>query len=162
MPPCIFIPRLKTFNLDISIEDNNGLLALSFYKQTSGHDFVTIKDLKTKIILLNPFFTLLKVSDMPQKPSNVEDDSEESESDKERYIVNGLFGNEDNTSIVRVVLETEDPENSEICDRVIEWRISQPQIDFSTGKNATEIIGKESFGLQVIRSLIYNGVLVAK
>ena len=162
MPPSIFIPRLKTFNLDISIEDNNGLLALSFYKQTSGHDFVSIKDLKTKIIQLNPFFTLIKVSDMPQKPSNVEDDSEESESDKERYIVNGLFGNEDNTSIVRVVLETEDAENSEICDRVIQWRISQPQVDFSTGKNVTEIIGKESSGLQVIRSLIYNGVLVAK
>lgn len=68
MPPSIFIPRLMKYNLDISAEDNNGNLALSFYKQTSGHDLVTIKDLKTKTLFLNPLFTLLKVSDMPQKP----------------------------------------------------------------------------------------------
>jgi len=36
--------------------------------------------------------------------------------------VNGLFGNEDNTSIVRVVLETEDQTTSEICDNVIQWK----------------------------------------
>ncbi len=62
---------------------------------------------------LNPFFTLLKASDLPQKPKDIvdnenDDESEEDVSNKERYIVNGLFGNEENASLVRVVIETED------------------------------------------------------
>ncbi len=40
----------------------------------------------------------------------------------EQYIVNGLFGNEDNTSIVRVVLETGESKSAEICDKIIQWR----------------------------------------
>jgi hypothetical protein len=61
---------------------------------------------------------------MPQKPSDLAEDSDDS--DKEQYIVNGLFGNEDYTSIVRVVLETQEAKNVEICDRIIEWRTSKP------------------------------------
>lgn len=84
MPPCIFIPRLMTYNLDLSAEDNNGNLALSLFKQTSDHDLVSLKDMKSKSLFLNPFFTLLKVSALPQKPSNLgDDDSEESDNDKE-------------------------------------------------------------------------------
>jgi hypothetical protein len=77
---------------------------------------------------LNPFFTLLKASDLPQKqPKDIvvdnEDDDDESEEDissnKERYIVNGLFGNEENASLVRVVLETEDKRVCMVCENVI-------------------------------------------
>jgi hypothetical protein len=82
-----------------------------------------LKDLKLKTIFLNPLFTLLKVSDMPQKPKHLladeSDESNESGNEKEQYIVNGLFGNEDNTSIVRVVLETQEANSSEICDKII-------------------------------------------
>ena len=59
---------------------------------------------------------------MPQKPSDLGGDNEDDDSDdndKEQYIVNGMFGNEDNTSIVRVVLESQDTKNIEICDRII-------------------------------------------
>jgi hypothetical protein len=87
-----------------------------------------LKDLKLKTIFLNPLFTLLKVSDMPQKPKHLlpdeSDESDESGNEKEQYIVNGLFGNEDNASIVRVVLETQDASSSDICDKIIQWRTS--------------------------------------
>ena len=59
---------------------------------------------------------------MPQKPSDLggeDDENDSDDNDKEQYIVNGLFGNEDNTSIVRVVLESQDTKNIEICDRII-------------------------------------------
>ena len=72
MPPCIFIPRVLNYDLDKSPEDNNAQLSVGFYKQVTKLDFP--KDLKgAKSFKLNPFFTLTKASELPQRPDDLED-----------------------------------------------------------------------------------------
>lgn len=44
------------------------------------------------------------------------EDEEEKESGEEKYIVNGLFGTEDNSSMVRVVLSTKSKAGVSVCD----------------------------------------------
>jgi len=78
MPPCLFIPRLVTFDLDLSAEDNGAELALAMYKRTSQHALASAKSLvasiedKSVVLKLNPLFCLLKVSEMPQKPKDLD------------------------------------------------------------------------------------------
>jgi hypothetical protein len=150
MPPCLFIPRIVCYDLDNSAEDNNADLALTMYKRTSHHALYSTKSLiasledKSLLIKLNPLYTLLKVSEMPQKPKDLkghikaEGESSESEEDEmsdsqdeekkehvEKYIVNGLFGSEDNSSMLRVVLTTNSMTAICICDQVMAWRMSK-------------------------------------
>ena len=63
------------------------------------------------------------MSDLPQRPDDLDDEDEEEESMK--YIVNGLFGTEDFSSVVRVILKTTDKLKAEMCDRVIAWRTTK-------------------------------------
>jgi hypothetical protein len=67
MPPCIFIPRILDYNLDLSPEMHSATLALMSYQRVSGTKFPG-KLPSGNTLRLNPFFCLLKVSDMPQKP----------------------------------------------------------------------------------------------
>ena len=185
MPPCLFVPRILTFDLDLSAEDNGAELALTLYKRTSHHALPSTKSLlaalddPTLLIKLNPLFTLLKVSDLPQKPKGLDgktkdededesDDEEEEEKDsgEEKYIVNGLFGTEDNSSMVRVVLSTKSKVGVSVCDMVGGWRGSKrddlglykeartPKDFIAEGAEKKEVC-------QVLRNLMYNGVLVA-
>jgi hypothetical protein len=187
MPPCLFVPRILTFDLDLSAEDNGAELALTLYKRISHHALPSTKSLlaalddPTLLIKLNPLFTLLKVSDLPQKPkgldgktkddedeSDDEDDEEEEEKDsgEEKYIVNGLFGTEDNSSMVRVVLSTKSKASVSVCDMVGGWRGSKrddlglykeartPKDFIAEGADKKEVC-------QVLRNLMYNGVLFA-
>ncbi len=45
-----------------------------------------------------------------------DEDEEEKDSGEEKYIVNGLFGTEDNSSMVRVVLSTKSKVAMGVCD----------------------------------------------
>lgn len=121
MPPCIFIPRILSYDLDISAEGNGANLSLGYYSKVCHCEFPTLLKNEMKISL-NPFFCLTKVNDMPKKPADIEDESDGCE----RYIVNGLFGNEDFSSIVRVVLKTKSKIAVAILDEVIAWRVSKP------------------------------------
>jgi len=49
VPPCLYIPRLVKYELDISVEDNGGELALGMYKKTCKHGLVTAKQLVASI-----------------------------------------------------------------------------------------------------------------
>lgn len=118
MPPCIFIPRILEYNMHNSPEENNAHLSLKFYSQLSHTQFPSLEHLKSAAFRLNPFFVLTKVADLPQKSEDLED----SEGSKPSYIVNGLFGNEDFSSIVRVILIGRGKAIETICDRIIEWR----------------------------------------
>ena len=64
---------------------------------------------------MNPFFTLTKVANLPQLPEDLLDDPEA----KSNYIVNGLFGNEDHSSIVRVMINAKSKKSSLVCDEII-------------------------------------------
>jgi hypothetical protein len=146
MPPCIFIPRILSFDLDNAAEDNGAELALTMYKKTSNHALASTKPLvasiedKSLVIKLNPLYSMLKVSEMPQKPKDLDgqvheeededemSDSEEDEEEKElseKYIVNGLFGSEDNSSMLRVILTTKSQTAIKVCDQVMAWRTSK-------------------------------------
>lgn len=163
MPPCIFIPRILEYNLDNSPEDNRAHLSLNFYKKVTDSEFPSLQQLGAKglSIVLNPFFTLTKVSDLPQKPEDLNDDEEE---ESMKYIVNGLFGTEDFSSIVRVILKTTDKQTAEMCDRIIAWRTTKesPEI-FSDKRTISDLslgLGKNLQSTHAIRSLLYNGLIV--
>jgi hypothetical protein len=95
-----------------------------------------------------------------------EDEEEEKDSGEEKYIVNGLFGTEDNSSMVRVVLSTKSKVAISVCDMVGAWRTSKrddlglykevktPKDFIAEGADKKEVS-------QVLRNLLYNGVLVA-
>lgn len=127
MPPCIFIPRILAYDLDQSAEGNGANLSLEYYSKVCHFDFPTLQLLGNEMkVSLNPFFCLTKVSDMPKKPADIEELGNDG---CERYIVNGLFGNEDFSSIVRVVLKTKSKVAIAILDYVIAWRVSKPSPD---------------------------------
>jgi hypothetical protein len=95
-----------------------------------------------------------------------DDDEEEKNSGDEKYIVNGLFGTDDNSSMVRVVLSTKSKVAMGVCDQVGAWRTSKrddlglykeakaPKDFIAEGADKREVC-------QVLRNLMYNGVLVA-
>jgi hypothetical protein len=80
------------------------------------------------------------------------------------YVVNGLFGNEDFSSIVRIRLQGKKVKLIEgICDSIIEWRTSEKSPDvFKTAKPITSFIKNydKTHAITLIRNLLYNGVIV--
>ena len=95
-----------------------------------------------------------------------EEEEEEKDSGEEKYIVNGLFGTEDNSSMVRVVLSTKSKVGISVCDQVGAWRSSKRD-DLGLYKEAKTpkdfiVEGADKKEVcQVLRNLLYNGVLVA-
>ena len=71
MPPCIFIPRILRFDLDRSCEENGAELSFGFYSKISKEEFPSLEEIKGLKFSLNPFFTLTKVSDLPQLPEDL-------------------------------------------------------------------------------------------
>ena len=93
------------------------------------------------------------------------EEEEENESGVEKYIVHGLFGSEDNQSLLRVVASTKSETAKKVCDQVMAWRASKRDDLglFKEGKNVLEFIPEgadKKEVAQVIRNLVYNGVLV--
>jgi hypothetical protein len=74
--------------MDKSVEDNGKVSQ------------VTLK--KSDCLILNPFYVLNRVTDFPQL-------TEELENSDAQYVVNGLFGNDDFASQVRILLHTNSP-----------------------------------------------------
>jgi len=62
---------------------------------------------------------------MSDEEDDEDEEEEEKESGEEKYIVNGLFGTEDNSSMVRVVLSTKSKVGISVCDLVGAWRSSK-------------------------------------
>jgi len=96
-----------------------------------------------------------------------EEDDEMSEEKKDaKYLVNGLFGTvEDNSSMVRVVLSTKSETAIKVCDQVMSWKICKREdlSFFRETKKVSDFVqeGTEKKEVcQVIRNLVYNGVLV--
>jgi hypothetical protein len=66
------------------------------------------------VVRINPFFSLLKVADLPQKPQDAED---------AQYIVNGLFGNDDYSSFARILLYTKNKDTKALYDMIISLKL---------------------------------------
>jgi hypothetical protein len=95
-----------------------------------------------------------------------EDEEEEKDSGEEKYIVNGLFGTEDNSSMVRVVLSTKSKVGISVCDMLGAWRTSKKEDlglykEVKTPKDFIAEGADKKEVCQVLRNLLYNGVLVA-
>ena len=95
-----------------------------------------------------------------------EEEEEEKDSSEEKYLVNGLFGTEDNSSMVRVVLSTKSKVAISVCDQVGAWRTSKKDDLglYKETKNAKDFLAEgadKKEVCQVLRNLMYNGVLVA-
>jgi hypothetical protein len=99
---------------------------------------------------------------MPQKPDDLDEFDPKKE---EKYILNGLFGSEDFSSIVRVVLHTKPKSPSvTLCDRIMAWRTSKPAPQvFKEPKTLAELTQDFlSKSKQIVRSLLFHGVIIIK
>eukprot|EP00347_Sterkiella_histriomuscorum_P017201 403350287 len=150
LPECIHIPRILEFDMDKSIEENGKQGSL---KEVEGKD----------VICLNPLFVLNKVSDFPQIPEDLED---------AQYVVNGLFGNEDHSSQVRIILLAQKQDTLKVCDYIttLYTDTNQRKLQINHKKTWTveqfihSVPGQVKFthGImqKCIRNLIFNGILV--
>ncbi|CDW85608.1 lysine-specific demethylase no66-like [Stylonychia lemnae] len=148
MPPCLMIPRILKFDLDKSVEKNGKKYSVNLNKDS--------------IVTLNPFYTINKVTDFPQIPKELSE---------AQYVINGLYGNEDFSSQVRVQIIAKSKQSQSICDLLIklETKIS-PQREKTIAVRSQWTLGtliklsNLAFNSGLIdiqlKNLIFNGVLV--
>ena len=73
--------------------------------------------------------------------------------------MNGLFGTEENSSLVRIELTTESKKTFKVCKAIIASRANK-EVKLSV-KHLFKILAKvKTINYELLRNLIFNGVLV--
>ena len=74
-------------------------------------------------------------------------------------MVNGLFGSEDNSSMVRIELLCENKETVKVCDALIASR-AKGELKVSAKHLFKTLAKVKTINYELLRNLIFNGVLV--
>lgn len=134
-PPVLMIPRILDFDLDNAVpQESTQVRAKS---QTADSTLNVGQILKVN----KPQFIMTELGALPHA---VKEKGEIS------FVVNGLFGNEDNESIVRVKVYTKKVATIALCRQIIESYRQETASIIVTKANIKACVG-----------LIYNGVLAA-
>ena len=124
MAPSLTIPRAVYVDLDVD------------------ESAKTIKLAVGEALTISNLFILSSVNRMPQNGLG--------KSEKiSKYVVNGLFGNDDFESLVRVTLVTKQAETSKVLDQVITLQTSRETPSIKVTKS----------NLATLRQLVFQGVL---
>ena len=99
VPEAELFERQSEYDLDSTIEENGGHCHLK----------ITMND----SLRFNKLFSLLKISELPQVAKDARD---------AQYVVNGLFGREDLSSEVRILLYTKSSQVKKLMDKIIQMR----------------------------------------